>query len=313
MHSRPISPSLARVARHGAAVLALSAAALAGHAQTVFSAAGASQSSIQTSVDSFRTALGTLNANNGSSFNSGRREINWDGVPDSASDPNAFPGDFFGQAFTGANGGRARGIQFSTPTGGFLNSANVPGPVSSRSLFNVQLANSGISLTPFSGDQVFIAQNSTITDVTFTVAGTSSSAAFVRGFGAVFLDVETTNATFFEFFNTSGASLGTFSAPVSGAGGFSFLGVAFDNATAIGRVRITSGSEALGAFADGSNLRQTTGDFVAMDDFIYSEPISVSAVPEPSTYAAIFGALALTGVMVQRRRRAAAATPPAQG
>jgi hypothetical protein len=31
--------------------------------------------------------------------------------------------------------------------------------------------------------------------------------------------------------------------------------------------------------------------------------LAVSAIPEPSTYAAIFGALALTGVVIHRRRR----------
>lgn len=32
--------------------------------------------------------------------------------------------------------------------------------------------------------------------------------------------------------------------------------------------------------------------------------VSFTAIPEPSTYAAIFGALALAGVVVHRRRQA---------
>ena len=37
----------------------------------------------------------TLNQNNGNSFTSGRREINWDGVPEQFSSPNDMPADFF--------------------------------------------------------------------------------------------------------------------------------------------------------------------------------------------------------------------------
>src|SRR5262245_31540974 len=46
-------------------------------------------------LNQFREALGALNPNNPGSVGSGRREINWDAVPDSASAPNAFPADFF--------------------------------------------------------------------------------------------------------------------------------------------------------------------------------------------------------------------------
>lgn len=284
-----------------AAVFAVVSVALP--AQTVFSASGSSASAIQSTVDSFRTELGALNANNGSANASGRREINWDAVPDASSSPNAFSGTFFAQAFNGTNGGRTRGAVFTTPSGGFLVSPNNPGPASSNALFVQSLANSSVVLPAFSNDQIFLAQNSVITDVTFTVPGTATESAFVRGFGAVFMDVEAANTTSFEFFDPVGTSLGLYHAAISGAGGMSFLGVAFGSETAVGRVRITAGSEAFGAFADGSALRESLGDLVGMDDFIYSEPQSMSAIPEPSTYAAIFGGLSLVGVMIQRRRR----------
>src|SRR5215218_103219 len=58
-------------------------------------AAGANAAAIQGAVDQFRADLGTLNPNNGQSFKSGRREINWDGVPDNFSAPNFMPNDFF--------------------------------------------------------------------------------------------------------------------------------------------------------------------------------------------------------------------------
>ena len=67
----------------------------------VFSASGADSASIQSTVDSYRTALGALNPNVAGSFGSGRREINWDGVPDALAAPSTsaafadgFGGDF---------------------------------------------------------------------------------------------------------------------------------------------------------------------------------------------------------------------------
>ena len=58
-------------------------------------ASGANPASIQAAVDQFRADLGPLNPNNGQSFRSGRREINWDGVPNNLASPNPISGDFF--------------------------------------------------------------------------------------------------------------------------------------------------------------------------------------------------------------------------
>ncbi len=64
----------------------------------VFSAAGQTPSSIQASVDAFRNFLGTNNGV-GNSFPGGRREINWDGVPDAFAAPNNLPANFFKREF----------------------------------------------------------------------------------------------------------------------------------------------------------------------------------------------------------------------
>ena len=81
-------------------------------AQLVRSAAGANAAAIQATVDQFRTDLGTLNSNTTGSFPSGRREINWDGVPDSSAAPNNLSASFF-------NVNSPRGVVFSTPGTGF--------------------------------------------------------------------------------------------------------------------------------------------------------------------------------------------------
>ncbi|HWQ68980.1 MAG TPA: hypothetical protein VN494_03325, partial [Patescibacteria group bacterium] len=60
----------------------------------VFEASGASPGEIQDKVDGFRDFLG-VNRGVGGSFPDGRREINWDGVPDAFSAPDNLPPDFF--------------------------------------------------------------------------------------------------------------------------------------------------------------------------------------------------------------------------
>jgi hypothetical protein len=278
-------------------------------AQVIFSAAGSNAASIQPTVDAFRTALGTLNANNGAAQTSGRREINWDGVPDNASDPVLFPGDFFGQTFNGANGGRARGALLTT-SAGLINSANVPGPNQANGFFKSLITpGSEVVFNPFSGDQIFAPFGSTLTTVKFSVPGDANQAATVTAFGAVFLDVDSALSSSLSFFDTGGSLLGTFGAAVSGHGGFSFLGVNFTGGETIGHVVIQSGTEAL-AFGTSSGFgTESSGDVVALDDFFYSEPLAVSftAVPEPSTYGALAAAF-LVGAVWLRRRRASVAS-----
>src|ERR1700730_18120256 len=77
-----------------------------------FSGSGSSPAGIQTTVDAFRTDLGTLNPNVVGSFGSGRREINWDAVPDAFAAPNLLPANFF-------NVNSPRGVVFTTAGTGF--------------------------------------------------------------------------------------------------------------------------------------------------------------------------------------------------
>lgn len=68
---------------------------------------GANAAAIQATVDVFRADLGGANNGVGGSFVNGRREINWDGVPDTQSAPNFLAIDFF-------NVNSPRGVIFST-------------------------------------------------------------------------------------------------------------------------------------------------------------------------------------------------------
>ena len=87
----------------------------------VFEASGATPADIQTAVDAFRNFLGDNNGVGGT-FPTGRREINWDGVPDAFSAPNLLPANFF-------NSNSPRGVVFFTPgTAGFQVSANSINP-----------------------------------------------------------------------------------------------------------------------------------------------------------------------------------------
>src|SRR5262245_26019335 len=94
------------------AALALSLPTTASAAPVVFEAAGRNAEDIQAAVDDFRDFLGPLNPNVVGSFQDGRREINWDGVPDAFSAPNLMPPDFF-------NANSPRGAVFFTPGPGF--------------------------------------------------------------------------------------------------------------------------------------------------------------------------------------------------
>jgi len=227
-----------------------------------FSGSGANPAGIQATVDAFRTALGTLNPNVAGSFGSGRREINWDGVPDALSAPNLMPANFF-------NVNSPRGVVFSTPGTGFETSANAAfGPVR---FDNINPTYSGQFQT-FSPQRLFTSIGSNMTDVNFFVPG-STLASYTSGFGAVFDDVDLSNVTSIQFFDTLGVSLGTFFAPTANDG-LSFLGVQFNAGERVGRVRITSGNTAVGP-NDSAGV-----DVVVTDDFLYGEP---AAVPEPVT------------------------------
>jgi hypothetical protein len=250
---------------------------------TVFEAAGADPASITPTRDAFRVAVGggAVAGANGS-FGGLRREINWDAVPDARSDPNALPGNFF-------NVNSPRGAVFSTPGTGFLVSANA-------GLATPPLFGFPSDFQAFSAQRLFTAVNSNITDISFFVPGTTDPAT-VSAFGVIFTDVETAGGTRLEFFDQNSLLLFTRDALVSGNQGLTFLGGMANAGEQIGRVRITSG---VNTIVSNGVLGNLNDDVVAMDDFLYSEPV---AVPEPAMLSLVF--LGLLGFARPRKRRQA--------
>jgi hypothetical protein len=259
------------VAGAGLALLAVLDAILPGVSETrgaplaaavPVSATGANAAAIQATVDAYRATLGTLNPNQAGSVGSGRREINWDAVPDQFAAPNNLPLQFF-------NINSPRGAVFSTPGTGFQVSANAVNPTNTPIEFGNLNPTYPTIFQTFSAQKLFTPLGSNVTDVTFFVPG-SNTPATVSGFGAVFTDVDAANVTSIQYFDFNGTSLGTFFVPATaGSETLSFLGVTFNAGERVGRVRITTGNAALGP-----NDAPPGTDIVAMDDFIYGEPMA---------------------------------------
>lgn len=215
---------------------------------------GANAAAIQAAVDQFRVDLGGANNGNtaGSQLN-GRREINWDGGGAAATvtlDPS--PMTRF------AN----RGATFLTTGTGFEISG-APTPE-----FGELNATYPALFAAFSAPRLFAPLNSNVMDVVFHVPGNGAISAGSTGFGAVFTDVDSASSTWMQFYSPDGVLLYERAVPAAtGDETFSFLGVSFNAGEVVGRVRIVSGNVALGPTETGAL------DAVAMDDFIYGEPV----------------------------------------
>jgi hypothetical protein len=259
---------------------------------------GTSAAGITSTVNAFRTALGSLNANGECTGpcvpGSGRREINWDGVSADFSSPNTLPGDFFNQP-AGSPTARIRGINFSTSGTFEVSAASGTGvPV----LFGNHVPGFALHFAAFSGEKIFGLNGTNVMEVRFSTPGDSSSTALVSGFGAVFTDIEVGTSTRLEFYNYSGDLIHSVFAPGSGVEDsqktLSFAGTTF-SAPVVAMVKIYAGN------CDLSLRPSGCVDSVAMDDFIFGEPIA--AVPEASTAAMLIGGLAVLTIGSRARRQ----------
>ncbi|WP_395341748.1 PEP-CTERM sorting domain-containing protein [Ningiella sp. W23] len=223
---------------------------------------------LRPTVDAFRDILGPLNANapvNGDP--NGRRQINWDAAPDAISDPNPFPGDFF----NGDSAPRARGIEFreTGDTTGFELSATEDS--GTAPLFGLPT-----DFQAFSQERIFRQVGGDTFDVLFFDPSDQTTPALTSGLGVVFTDVELFDTAFMVFYDQFNNILAERNVAPGNDIGLSFLGLAFD-APIISRVSFTVG-----------------GGNVAMDDFIFGEPIAIAEVPVPATVSLLLAGIALS-------------------
>jgi hypothetical protein len=172
-----------------------------------------------------------------------------------------------------------RGSQFTTPGLGLSQAPASGGP---QGKLAVLFGNPtyGTIFRTFSPSRLFTPVGSNITEASFFIPGTNGTVpATVRGFGAVFTDVDQPDgsgpggkhgnrraSTLIEYFDQNPRLLFSSSVPASpGDGSLSFFGIVFDDAR-IASVRIETGDVAPGPNDDRRH------DIVVMDDFIYGEP-----------------------------------------
>lgn len=217
-------------------------------------------------VARYRALLGPDNGGAPGGDPDGRREINWDGVPDSLASPNGYPKNFF----NAKTAPRARGAVLGTPGTGLRVSADSDNPDDAAPRFGDINPAYTAAFRTFSAQRLFSPVGSNVVNLRFRVPGTSTPAV-VRGFGAVYTGIDRPESTAFEYFDTRGRSLGSFSVP-AGRRKLSFLGVVFDDAV-VARVRIEYGNRALGPDEAGDI------DVAVMDNFIYGEPVAASSAP----------------------------------
>jgi hypothetical protein len=226
---------------------------------------GPDPTSISSVVQTYQADLGPLNSNEPRTLPGGRREINWDGVPDVLAAPNLLPFDFF----NAEEAPRARGVELTTPGEGVQVSADAENPTNTPPRFGHINPTYQSQFRTFSGERLFSPVGSNVAEITFWLPGTKTPAV-VKGFGAVYTDADGVDSASFEYFDAAGRSIGKYSVPAS-PDGMSFLGVSFDTPV-VRKVRIVYGQTALGP-DDGPG-----SDVAVMDDFIFGEPQAIPSV-----------------------------------
>jgi hypothetical protein len=208
-------------------------------------------------VTAFRGLLGEPNNASNPPAAAGRREINWDGTPDAQSAPNLLPPDFFNTTVP-------RGAVFASKNKKFQVSADADNPINTGVRFaNINEQYDDIFAT-FSPEKLFTPIATNVMGVRFFVPGTNRPAT-VKGFGAVFTDVDRANTTKLELLDRYGKVIYVAYAPKASRG-LSFVGV--KTKADIWEVRITTGNAPLSI----KNLERKKYDLVVMDDFLYAEP-----------------------------------------
>jgi hypothetical protein len=280
-----VGTSVLRLSRARKVVLAFTLVAAAtwglpttpsGAAPTTFSAAGANPAAIQAKVDEFRAALGGANNGTGNSvFRTGRREVNWDDVPDASASPNFLDPKFYNT--TAPKGLVANSVEL---TGSSFNDLHVSADASNPTTTAVEFGNIDSSyqatFQPFSAPRIMTVRGGHVLEVRFFVPGTNIPAT-VSGFGAVFADVDTgtgPRAAVLRGYDADGDQIVALAATAAN-NGLSFAGFTFTAGERLAKVLIVAGNADLATGVGDS----VATDIVAMDDFIFGEPRAMEDHP----------------------------------
>lgn len=232
---------------------------------------GTNAAALGATVESYRTLMGDLNPNEPSNFDGGRRQIDWDAAPAAVSAPNEFPGNFFN--FNASP--RARGIEFAPNTNAGT-SLQLSGDADDGTPIEFQNINSGYPNTfgTFSPERLFTAVGTNSVDARFFNPATQVDSALTNGFGAVFTDVDLANVTALKYYDSDNRLVYAQAVPAveNSQEALSFAGLKFDTAC-VARVRLVSGNTALSDTAGDAPTANPPVDVVAMDDFIFGEPV----------------------------------------
>jgi hypothetical protein len=258
-----VSVLAAAVSAVGLPLGSLASAASSPFSFTKIEGAAGDVAGLTPTVTAFRGLLGESDNGSNPPAAAGRREISLDGTPDAQSAPNVLPPDFFNTTVP-------RGAVFVSKNNTFQVSADADNPANTGLRFsNINGQYDDIFAT-FSPEKLFTPIGTNVMGIRFFVPGTTT-AATVKGFGAVFTDVDRADTTKLEFLGQSGKVIFTTFAPRGNRAtkSLSFVGVA-TNAD-IWEVRITAGNAPLSS----KNLDGEKFDLVVMDDILYAEPNAI--------------------------------------
>ena len=202
-------------------------------------------------IPEFAAAIGDIdNKGEPGRHASGRRQINWDGVPVQFTNTVDFPADFF----------KGRGLVYGGGTGLRVSDNNFAD-------INPSYAT---ELIPFSAPKLFAPIGTNKVEVLFRIPASDTVAA-VRSFGAVVADVDKANTSRLQAYDQAGTLIADVPVPVrADPDEYSLVGVTFEKPI-ITRVVLTLGDAAIGAGVDDLS-EGGAADVVVLDDFLYSEP-----------------------------------------
>jgi hypothetical protein len=244
------------------------------------SSAGATAADIQGKVDAFIGDLG-----GSPSLANTVHTLNMDVVTRDFSSPYGLPLDYFSIA-------SPQGLRFGTSGQGVQVSAPDCGDCNLPMRFGNLNPTYPSSFQTYQSERLLAPIGSTSMDVYFTVPGSLSSPASVRGFGVVFSDVDIANSTTIELYDQNDHLLYANSAPVS-SGGLSFLGVTFLDSDRVARAHLTLGNSLLG------NTDGGTQDVVTLAGLFFGDP---QPVPEVEPFKLILLGMGAMAFMHWRRK-----------